>query len=244
MEIVSKKLKLSEPDLTVLVGHDETLFQYHSVIMASQSNYIDAMLASPLKESNTMIIRFPDIEKKEWLDMMACLDLCFDPLIMLRVEDILRIAPHYHKYDFPGGLARCDRTLEAIATKLDLDCSEREETIHLLIDIFVLSDKLDLRASYHKCTEIFQEVFETHHKVRQLNVEHLEKLAPMVAKLPNLLQHSFAQKEEVLSVLWPRFFISQMLIEEACNNLPRNSTRIKLLAHLKETRGRSMQVEE
>ena len=40
-----------------------------------------------------------------------------------------------------------------------------------------------------------------------------KKMAPIVAKEPQLLAIAFANKDEVLSPLWPKFFISQSTIK-------------------------------
>ena len=70
-----KKLKsVSDPDLKILIGDkffgEEEVHYYHSVVMAHHSNYIDTMLASPMKESQSHEIHFPDIEPKTWKKMM------------------------------------------------------------------------------------------------------------------------------------------------------------------------------
>jgi hypothetical protein len=63
-----KKLRSSEPDLKITVGEKETsvVHWYHSPIMANHSQYIDTMLASPMKESKTYEISFPGIEPKRY----------------------------------------------------------------------------------------------------------------------------------------------------------------------------------
>lgn len=48
------------PDLQVSIGEDERMYHYHSLILASQSLYIDTLLSSPVahkeKEKNAYII--------------------------------------------------------------------------------------------------------------------------------------------------------------------------------------------
>ena len=52
------------PDLQVSIGEDEQLYHYHSLILASQSLYIDTLLSSPVahKEQEKMRISFPEIQ--------------------------------------------------------------------------------------------------------------------------------------------------------------------------------------
>ena len=83
----SKKLRSSEPDLKVIIGSDEAekaaegadadgkasanddgaekkqpavvTKWYHSPSLASKSKYVDALLAAPMKESESRTITFP-----------------------------------------------------------------------------------------------------------------------------------------------------------------------------------------
>ena len=63
------------PDLQVSIGEDEQLYHYHSLILASQSLYIDTLLSSPVahKEQEKMRISFPEIQPETWEKMMKYL---------------------------------------------------------------------------------------------------------------------------------------------------------------------------
>ena len=46
--MMSRRLQtFGSPDLAVTVGIDEHLYNYHSLILASQSLYVDTLLSSP-----------------------------------------------------------------------------------------------------------------------------------------------------------------------------------------------------
>ena len=74
-----KRLRSStaEPDLKVIVGDsgDVTVTKwYYSQTLASKSKYIDTMLSTPMNESQTKTITFPDIQPNIWDKMMLFLD--------------------------------------------------------------------------------------------------------------------------------------------------------------------------
>ena len=73
-----KRLRSStaEPDLKVVVGAgDDTVTKwYYSQTLASKSKYIDTVLSTPMSESQTKTISFPDIQPNIWDKMMLFLD--------------------------------------------------------------------------------------------------------------------------------------------------------------------------
>ena len=71
-ERVAKKIRCSDPDLKVVLGEGEDAdFQWHhSQTLATKSKYIDAMLSTPMKESEEHKITFPDINLGTWQKMM------------------------------------------------------------------------------------------------------------------------------------------------------------------------------
>lgn len=75
MPTVAVELKCAEPDLEVVVGTQvQEVFHYHSVILASYSEYVDTMLASPMREQSEMKITFPDIEPEVWVKLIKFLE--------------------------------------------------------------------------------------------------------------------------------------------------------------------------
>jgi hypothetical protein len=54
-----KRLHSAEPDLGVFIGAKKKEYRHHSQIMASFSSFIDTMLATPMRESQSLQISFP-----------------------------------------------------------------------------------------------------------------------------------------------------------------------------------------
>ena len=81
----AKKLRSSEPDLKVILGSgdDQSILWYHSPTLAAKSNYIDTMLAVPMKERNEHVISFPDITTETWEQMMKFID---DPIAVRQMN--------------------------------------------------------------------------------------------------------------------------------------------------------------
>jgi hypothetical protein len=133
-----KKLRSSEPDLKITVGERENtvVHWYHSQVMATHSQYIDTMLASPMKESNTYEINFPDIEPKVWDSIMKFVS---DPVAIrdMTVEDVMLVATAYDQYDFATGLQCCDRVLLDCFQKVCKYCDDKPSDLDLLIDAFL-----------------------------------------------------------------------------------------------------------
>ena len=102
----SRPLKSCEPDLVILVGLEEQVFHCYSVIMASYSDYIAAMLSTPMKEQDTMKITFPDIEPEIWKKMIRFLEPGGSRY--LGMDDYLELSPFYDKYSFKAAVAECD----------------------------------------------------------------------------------------------------------------------------------------
>mmetsp|Transcript_23965 Transcript_23965/g.53080 ORF Transcript_23965/g.53080 Transcript_23965/m.53080 type:complete len:373 (+) Transcript_23965:166-1284(+) len=117
-EPTPKKLRSSEPDLKVVLGSSggdggggEVVTRwYHSQTLAAKSRYVDAMLASPMRERETRTISFPDIQATSWDLMMNFLD---DPIASrgMDVGDVMKVAKHYDKYEFCDGRRLCDAVL-------------------------------------------------------------------------------------------------------------------------------------
>ena len=103
-----KRLRLCDPDLKVVIGAEsdkqEEVRWYHSVVLASRSQYIDAMLANPMAESQNGEISFPDILPATWDAMMKFLE---DPMASRRmtIDDVFICASAYDKYDFMSSLS-------------------------------------------------------------------------------------------------------------------------------------------
>jgi hypothetical protein len=59
--------------------------------MATRSNCVDAMLATPMKESKVHAIGFPDVAPSTWESMLKCLERPMEARLMT-VEDAMEVA--------------------------------------------------------------------------------------------------------------------------------------------------------
>jgi hypothetical protein len=64
--------RISEPDLTVVVGGRE--FLHHSVLLCLASEYFDTMLSSDTREAHTGRIECPYGDPEEWVRFCRYLD--------------------------------------------------------------------------------------------------------------------------------------------------------------------------
>jgi hypothetical protein len=115
----TKRLRSSDTDLTIIVGEGEhkKTYDYHSQIMAMHSRYVDAMLATPMKEKHSMTITFPEIDPVDWECMMAYLQPAAPP--PKTTAQIVRVLPWYDKYEFQDGFRMCDSILSRLDFKVE-----------------------------------------------------------------------------------------------------------------------------
>lgn len=112
--MMSRRLQtFGSPDLAVTVGIHEHLYNYHALILASQSLYVDTLLSSPAArtEQERGRISFPDITVETWEKMMMYLlpNNNGPP----STSDLVEIVPFYDKYQFIDGLAYCDKIIKS-----------------------------------------------------------------------------------------------------------------------------------
>ena len=116
---VNRRLKsFGPPDLEVVVGKDQRLYRYHSFILASYSSYIDTMLSSPMVESKTKHISFPDIEPDVWERMIEVLEPGGIRGKVFGAKDLLVLTPIFDKYQFEDGMRLCNQIIDQTFTNL------------------------------------------------------------------------------------------------------------------------------
>ena len=126
--MMSRRLKtFGSPDLAVSIGVDEHLYHYHSLILASQSLYVDTLLSSPAArtEQEKKRISFPDITIETWEKMMKYLYCPPTFGNFSSTDDLVEIIPFYDKYQFLDGMAYCD---EMLAGHFDLNAYGEKDT--------------------------------------------------------------------------------------------------------------------
>jgi hypothetical protein len=101
---------IGEPDLKVVVG-GETFF-HNSVHFCRASTYFDRMLASNMRESNTMTIEFPHGDPETWVRLCRYVEppRSIFPVETLHVteEDAKNLLPWFHLVEMINLLEQCD----------------------------------------------------------------------------------------------------------------------------------------
>ena len=180
----SKKLRSMEADLRVIVGEqdDQKEYAYHSAVLASQSKYIDTMLALPMKERKERVINFPDIPPAMWESMMKYL-LHPAEIRKMTHKDAANIAVAYDKYEFEAGRECCDLILFEVFQ--DAEVNKRPADLDYLIDTFLLSDAANLSKTRAKATCYFSA---TLHSIGEqygslmFTTDQMKKLTPLIEK--------------------------------------------------------------
>jgi hypothetical protein len=182
-------------------------YYYHSITMAGHSNYIDTMLASGMKESNTHEISFPDIAPATWDSMMKFLD---DPLAirLMTVQDVMEVAPWYDKYVFLKGRELSGHILtEYISKGMPIF-----EDIDIFLDAILLVDALNLDEAKNAGVDWIRRAMLSHPFSR----DHIVKLVPLFAKEDSLFAtvkrfvKSVVTKDDILHRLFPELLIAQL----------------------------------
>jgi hypothetical protein len=214
-----KKLKSCEPDLKITVGgavdgSDAIEYWYHASIMANHSNYIDTMLASGMKESNTYEVSFPDIAPATWESMMKFLD---KPLAirLMTVQDVMEVAPWYDKYDFPEGRALSSNILtEYIKGVEDMYVPDVPGNLDFFIGVILLADALHLDEAKNMGVLWIGATMENSCR-NILSRDHIAKLAPLIAKEGSLIAtvklfvKSVVTKDDILHRLFPELLVER-----------------------------------
>jgi hypothetical protein len=234
MKPESKRLRSSEPDLKILVGaNDETVeYWYHSSVMAMHSNYIDAMLATPMQESKTLELSFPDLAPSTWDSMMKFLEA---PMVrLMTAEDAMEVALEYDKYDFPKGCQVCDQVLR--------DYFQDENSILSNLTCFVNAVLLADAANLNEAKKVgVQWLCETFYSCDSqtgriiFTENHIRELVPLIIKEDRLfkivrssLKGILSRKEDLRSPLFPRALVMTHARFESSRMLGNEFTNIML----------------
>ena len=205
-----KRIRSSEPDLKVVIGSDDNAGAgdgkgqngdsddaeeqpasmvtkwYYSQALATKSKYIDALLAAPMKESESRTITFPDITPATWELMIKLID---DPIASrtMKAEDVVKVATYYDKYEFTGGTKLCDHVLEeyfkVVAANIDIGATGAIPNVDLLVDSVVVANDANLEKSFEAGMTLTWQLLRTR-KVpvgrTAFTAEHMKKLAPLM----------------------------------------------------------------
>lgn len=168
-----RPLKSSEPDLEIVVGKEKEVLHYHSVIMASYSEYIDTMLSTPMKEQDTKTLSFPDIQPREWKKMIAFLEPGGNR--NMNLQDFCELLPLFDEYCFQTAVELCDNIFADLFTNNPETATLENES---MVMIAVLSFEYGLPLSKDRAVDFAKHVFET--KCSFLDEESYRSLIPLV----------------------------------------------------------------
>ena len=196
-----KRIRSSEPDLKVVIGSEDNegvgdgerkmgggddgeeqptnmvTKWYHSQALATKSKYIDALLAAPMKESESRTITFPDITPATWELMMKFID---NPLASrtMKAKDVVKVATYYDKYEFTGWTELCDHVLEEY-----FNLSALTPNIDFIVDAVVVAKDANLHKSFVAGMPLIRAVLRSTDVPlgrTAFTVEHMRKLAPLM----------------------------------------------------------------
>ena len=105
----NKRLKYSKPDLQITckgIDGSEKTFERYGAVMAWNSKYFDALLASEMQESITKKVTLEDVSPETFEIAMELLD-DMSRASEATVTDFVKVASFYNRFDFQNGLNRC-----------------------------------------------------------------------------------------------------------------------------------------
>ena len=179
-------LRCDDANIKVIVGGElqptKKMFWHYSQVLASQSRYVDALLAS--KKNDFTEITFPDISPSQWERMIEFLTNQKAAWDMSK-KDAIELIILYDKYDFTQGIGLCDRVLSSIFYDDSERFKKHRNDLDLLdrcIDVVVLSHEKNLKetmknAKYWLC-DILVDGYESELVI--LTVDHVRKLVPVI----------------------------------------------------------------
>lgn len=185
MSSFARPLKSRDTDLEIAVGPEGEVFHCHSVIMASYSEYIDSMLSSPMKESTTMSISFPDIEPQLWKKMMKFLEPGGSRDTSL--ADISEMLPVFDEYRFGIALATIDNVY---ADYLEMYRNRSISSLNKSIPL--LSYQYELPRSKEMAVEYVRKIFTERIGLGELEDQDLRALLPMIHRDEEALREIFS----------------------------------------------------
>jgi hypothetical protein len=215
-----KRLRSSEPDLKISVGaNDEAVdYWYHSSVMATHSNYIDAMLATPMQESKAYEISFPDIAPTTWESMLKFLEGPMEARLMT-IEDAMEVALEYDKYDFRKGCQLCDQVLKEYFQ----DKKKILANLSCFVDAVLLANAANLEEAKKVGLEWLRQTLGSRDSQTGgiiFTENHIRKLVPLIIKEDALFQiitsviascfsgHDVKSKEDLRSPLLSCFLVT------------------------------------
>jgi len=249
----TRELRSYPPDLTVVLGTDpnKESFQCHGVILAGHSEYVDNMLAAPMKESSHRVITFPDISPENWKKMMNILE----PNILEphrkfprtsrihRDEDLLEVSPLFDKYQFTRGLQLCDDYLSHLLDLNNFISSshhQEENVLEFIVPCILIAHELHLKKSEPIATQCATYILTEMTQESRYNIlpRYVSALIPFVV-LKNkvicyMVKTILGRREDLSADSMAEIALEESFAEEYLSKLqPINNQRELLDWHLK-----------
>lgn len=226
-----KKLRSTETDLRVIVGQDDDLKEFHYVgaVLAWQSMYVDTLLATPMKETQEGVIRFPDLQPETWEAMMRFLEPVEGR--QMTHEDALRLAVPYDKYDFHGGRACCDLVLKERFQNVtkDIETLWQPDILEYLIEIFVIADAARLVKTEEATTDYFRRILvqKGPNGCVVLTEDMMKKLQPLIVQKKICICDDWTP-EMIESPLFAKAFVDRAARQFETQQLKDSMRRVEL----------------
>lgn len=185
----SKKIRFLDPDVTVVVGSEESAKTYkaYGAILAFNSEYFDTMLSSGLKESSEMKIEFPEDDPKEWELLYPFLDPETARDQAISADDARKLAPWFHKLMMTNRLKECDNVLKKeLPANSDgrwwgsRDERSRREKLDKILPLYCLSCKYGLEKTKESCYDNLCNAIESGYDL--IDVSILKQILPLLEK--------------------------------------------------------------
>jgi hypothetical protein len=196
-----KRLRSCEPDLLVIIGNENKQeYRYHSQVMASLSTFIDTQLATPMKESQSRSIYFPDVTPELWECMVKYLDP--SEALTLSIETAMKLAPLYDKYAFMSGIKLCDRVISPLFEKnIGKFKKAPSHDMNLLIDAFLIASDANLSVTMQHAADYFRGALCSMDPFGRImfSVAHIEKLMPLIVNEQLLIGNDEWSDDEIKS---------------------------------------------
>ena len=129
MSVALKKLRSSPTDVVVVVGTEENAKQYdcYGVVLAAASEVIDTMLASGMEESETRIVKLPDIEPEQFELFYSMLyGTSSQGTSKLSTENVAKVVPLFNYFNMEKWLVKCDPLMAQIEPPVITDSGNEE----------------------------------------------------------------------------------------------------------------------
>lgn len=250
----TKRIRSSEPDLKVIIGSDETekaaagadakddgaekkqpaivTKWYHSQTLAAKSKYIDALLAAPMKESESRTITFPDISPETWDMMMKFVD---DPLASrsMSAQDVAKVAKFYDKYEFTSGTSLCDAILAEYFQSIHGVLRETQNPVvpdvDFIVDSVVSAHGANLGKSYDAGMAYIWDALKWSLAPlgrTMFSEDHMKKLAPLLEETKDGGLRELAPYD-LKSVTFPSDFVKD------CSNWLTIANMTRFISHIR-----------